>query len=189
MSFGIDTNQMQKNRSQNMCMNDKEVLDIIMNKKEIDNGTLSALLYRLCNAGDNPDDDKLRIYTHLPDDVYDSKIIGIFSFMCKQLWYGIEVLECKNITKEDIKDKVDVLPVWALIDFLTYLDTNYFMVIDYEAPDFIYECDYLLDILMDTIINDIIYKDLTQDIINNIVDYINDLDLFDVVLYKEYNEV
>ena len=59
-------------------MNDEEVLNIILNKKEIDNYTLSELLYRLCNAGDNPDDDKLRIYTHLPDYVYDSKIIGIF---------------------------------------------------------------------------------------------------------------
>ena len=170
-------------------MNDKEVLDIIKNKKEINNQTLDTLLYRLCNAGDNPDDDRLRVYTHLPDDVYDSKIIGIFSFVCKQLWYGIEVLECKNITKKDIKDKVDVLPTWALIDFLGYIDTNFFMVIDYEAPDIVYQCDYLLDILMDTVIHDIIRDDLTQDNINDIIEYINNLDLFDIELYKEYNEV
>lgn len=174
-----------------MCMNDKEVLEIIRNEKKIDNQGLYNLLYRLCNAGDNPDDedDKLRIYTHLSDNVYDSKIIGIFAFICKQLWYGIEVVRCKDITKDDIKDKVDVLPTWALIDYLTYMDDNFFMVIDYEAPDFIYQCDYLLDILMDTIMSDVILKDLKQDDINNIVNYINDLDLFDIVLYKEYNEV
>ena len=105
-------------------MNDKDVLDIIQNKKKIDNENLYNLLYRLCNAGDNPDDedDNLRIYTHLSDDVYDSKIINIFAFVCKQLWYGIEVIRCMDITKEDIKDKVDVLPTWALIDYLTYMD-------------------------------------------------------------------
>lgn len=170
-------------------MNDKEVLNIIFSKKEIDNDNLYDLLYQLCDAGDNPEDNKLRVYTHLPDDVYDSKIIGIFSFVCKQLWYGIEVIECKNITKRDIKDKVDVLPTWALIDFLNYMDTNYFMVIDYEAPDFIYPCDYLLDILMDTIMNNVISEDLEQNHVNKIIDYINNLDLFDIVLYEEYNEV
>lgn len=187
----MDTNQLWKNEDKDMCMNDKEVLEIIRNKKKIDNQGLYDLLYRLCNAGDNPDDedDKLRIYTHLSDDVYDSKIIGIFSFICKQLWYGIEVVRCKDITTDDIKDKVDVLPTWALINYLTYMDDNFFMVIDYEAPDFIYQCDYLLDILMDTIMSDVILKDLKQDDVNNIVNYINDLDLFDIVLYKEYNEV
>lgn len=180
-----------KNGSQNMCMNDKEVLDIIRNKKKIDNQDLYDLLYKLCNAGDNPDDedDKLRIYTHLSDDVYDSKIISIFAFICKQLWYGVEVLECKRITTDDIKDRVESLPIFSLIAFLEASEFNYFVVVDYEAPDEVYGCDYLLDILMDTIMNDVILKDLKQDDINNIVNYINDLDLFDIVLYKEYNEV
>lgn len=173
-----------------MKMKDKEVLDIILNKKEISNEMLYNLLYRLCNAGDNPNDkdETLRVYTHLTDDAYDSKIIGILSFICRQLWYSIEIIRCIDVTKEDIKDKVDVLPTWALIEFLTYLDEDNFMVIDYEAPDFIYNCNFLLDILIDTIINDAI-KDLKQDDINNIVDYIHDLDLFDIVLYEEYHEV
>ena len=42
-----------------IVMNDKEVLNIIWNKKEIDNITLDSLLYRLCDAGDNKDTNSL----------------------------------------------------------------------------------------------------------------------------------
>lgn len=169
-------------------MSDEKVLDIILNKREIDNKTLDALLYRLCNGGDNEFSDPLRIYTHLQDDVYDSKIISIFAFICKQIWYSVEVLECKYITIDDMKDKVEVLPIFPLIEFLEASEFNYFIVIDYEAPDRVYACDYLLDILEDSCIKRIINEDLNQSNINHVVDFINDLDLFDVELYNEYNK-
>ena len=175
--------------SEQDIMSDKQVLNIIMNKKEIDNKTLDALLYRLCNGGDNEFNDPLRIYTHLYDSEYDSKIISIFSYICKQIWYSVEVLECKHITTDDIKDRVESLPIFPLIAFLEASEFNYFVVVDYEAPDEVYGCDYLLDILEDTCMKRIINKELKQDNINNIVNFIKDLYLFDIELYKEYNEV
>ena len=79
------------------------------------------------------------------------------------------------------------MPTFALVDFIEGCEFNYFIVVDYEAPDKVYRCDYLLDLLEDTCLKRIINKELNSDDINNVIDYINNLDLFDVVLYEEYN--
>ena len=79
------------------------------------------------------------------------------------------------------------MPTFSLIDFIEGAESNYFLVVDYEAPDKVYKCDYLVDILMDTVLHDVIYN-LNENEIKNIINYINDLDLFDIELYKEYNE-
>lgn len=170
-----------------MMMSDKEVLNIIWNKKQIDNTTLDSLMYRLCDAGDNEDTNSLMNYIHIGTDGYDHKICDLFNHICNFIDYSIDVFDCRNITNDDIKNQVDILPTFALIEFIEGCEFNYFIIIDYEAPDKVYRCDYLLDLLEDTHLKNIINKELTQDDINEIIDYINNLDLFDVVLYEEYN--
>ena len=168
-------------------MTDKMVLETIWDNKPVDHQTLDALLYRLCHAGDNPDSDTLQRYTHITWNVFDDKICDILSYIVTddRGWYAI--YNCKKITDDDIRNQVGVLPTFSLIDFIEGAESNYFLVVDYEAPDKVYKCDYLVDILMDTVLHDVIYN-LNENEIKNIINYINDLDLFDIELYKEYNE-
>lgn len=175
--------------SEQDIMSDKQVLDIIMNKKEIDNKTLDSLLYRLCDAGDNEDTNSLMNYIHIGTDGYDHKMCNIFNYICGLVDYSIDVYDCRNITNDDIRNQVGVLPTFALVDFIEGYEFNYFIVVDYEAPDKVYRCDYLLDLLEDTCMKRIVNKELEQNNINNVINFINDLDLFDIELYKEYNEV
>lgn len=170
-----------------MIMNDKEVLNIIWNKKEIDNITLDNLLYQLCNAGDNEDTNTLMNYIHIGTDGYDHKICNLFNYICSLVDYSIEVYDCRSITNDDIRNQVGVLPTFALIDFIEGCEFNYFIVVDYEAPDKVYRCDYLLDLLEDTCMKRIINKELNSNDIRKVINYINNLDLFDIVLYEEYN--
>lgn len=175
------------NMSEQDVMTDKMVLQTIWQNEAVDINTLHALLYRLCNAGDNPESDPLQRYTHISWNVYNDKICNVLSYIVTDPDSQVRVYNCKNVTNNDIRNQVGVLPNTALIDFLEGVENNYFLVIDYEAPDKVYECDYLLDILMDTIVYQII-SDLNADEIQNIINYINDLDLFDIELYKEYNK-
>lgn len=168
-------------------MNDKEALSIIMNKTQVSNKTLDSLLYTLCDAGDNEDTNSLMNYIHIGTDGYDHKICDIFNYICSLVDYSIDVFDCRNITNDDIRNQVGVLPTFALVDFIEGCEFNYFIIVDYEAPDKVYTCDYLLDLLEDTCLKRIINHELEQKDIDDVIAFINDLDLFDTVLYEEYN--
>lgn len=166
---------------------DKEILEILFNKKELNHQELDSLLYRLFHAGDNPESDTLQRYTHLTWYDYNQKMSKILKFIYDFCDY-LSFYDCKEISCEDIRNLVGVLPNYALIDFLQALDNNKYIIIDFDE-DFVYNCDYLLDILKDTILKEIINDVLYQEDINEIIKFINDLDLFDIELYQLYNEV
>ena len=113
-----------------------------------------------------------------------SKILKFIYDFCDYLSF----YDCKEISYEDIRNLVGVLPNYALIDFLQALDNNKYIIIDFEE-DFVYSCYYLLDILKNTTLKEIINDILYQEDINEIIKFINDLDLFDIELYQLYNEV
>lgn len=173
---------------QDVC-SDERVLEILWNQEELTHNELDSLLYRLFHAGDNPDSDSLQRYTHLTWYDYDRKMSKVLRFIYK-FCPNLDFYDCKEITNQDIRDLVGVLPNSVLADFLEQIDDYYYITINYEE-DSIYECDYLLDISEDTILKEIINdKDiLSQEDINSIVEFISDLDLFDIELYKLYKEV
>lgn len=173
---------------QDVC-SDKEVLEILFNKKELTHQELDSFLYRLFYAGDNPDSDTLQRYTHLTWYDYEKKMSKILRFIYK-FCPNLDFYDCKEITNQDIRDLVGVLPNYALIQFIEAIDNSRYIIIDFEE-DFIYKCYHLLEILADIVFKELINdKDiLFQEDINSIVEFISDLDLFDIELYKLYNEV
>lgn len=165
---------------------DEKVLEILWKKEAINHMELKNLLYRLCHTADNSDCDSMQNYTHLSESVYDSRIVKIFNFISESFNLNCKVFYTKEVTKDDIKDQVDCLPELKLIQFLKAYNMNYFIFVDYEAPDEVYGCDYLLDILMDTSFNRMIHLIPGKEI-RKIIDFIDDLDLFDVELYNLKN--
>ena len=167
-------------------MNDEKILNIILKKETINNETLNDVLYRLCFASNHKD--TLQYYRHIPWNVYNNKIYKILNYTCKQIWYSIKVTECKTITNEDIKNEVDILPTCSLIKFIKASISCDYIIIDYENYDEIHECYSLLDVLQTSCIQEVI-KNLEQSNIDNIIEYIHNLDLFDIELFKEYNNL
>lgn len=168
---------------------DKEVLEILFNEKELTHQELASLLYRLFYAGDNPNSDTLQRYTHLTWYDYEKKMSKILRFIYNFCDY-LSFYDCKEVNYEDIRNLVGVLPNYALIQFIEAIDNNRYIIIDFEE-DFIYPCYHLLEILEDVVFKELINDEgiLSQEDINSIVEFINDLDLFDIELYKLYNEV
>lgn len=171
---------------QSVC-SDKKILEILFKEKELTHQELEYLLYRLFHAGDNPESDTLQRYTHLTWYDYNQKISKILKFIYDFCDY-LSFYDCKEVSCEDIRNLVGVLPNCALIDFLQALDNNKYIIIDFEE-DFVYNYYCLLDILRDTMLKEIINDILCQEDINEIIKFINDLDLFDIELYQLYNEV
>ena len=163
---------------QNVC-SDKKILEILFKEKELTHQELEYLLYRLFHAGDNPESDTLQRYTHLTWYDYNQKISKILKFIYDFCDY-LSFYDCKEVSCEDIRNLVGVLPNYALIDFLQALDNNKYIIIDFEK-DFVYNYDCLLDILRDTMLKEIINDILCQEDINEIIKFINDLDLFDII--------
>ena len=60
---------------------DKEILEILFSKKELNHQELDSLLYRLFHAGDNPESNTLQRYTHLTWYDYNQKMSKILKFI------------------------------------------------------------------------------------------------------------
>ena len=87
-------------------MSNKRVLNIIFNKEEISNSELYKLLFKLLDSGDNYDShDSLIKYCHIDSGTYDSRMIQIIQFICSLHDMNFDVFECKDITKDTIKDR------------------------------------------------------------------------------------
>lgn len=172
-------------------MSDERVLNIVFNKEEISNSELYKLLFRLLDSGDNYNsDDSLIKYCHIDSGTYDSRMIQIIQFICSlHDMMNFDIFECKNITKDTLKNMVDVLPEFRLIQFIEASITNFFVVVDYEYFDNVIACDSLLDILEKTFFKDIILDNdlISNDDINNVIKFIWNLDLFDIELYNLHN--
>lgn len=172
-------------------ISDERILNIIFNKEKISNSELYKLLFKLLDSGDNYNShDSLIKYCHIDSSTYDSKMIQIIQFICSlHDMMNFDVFECKNITKDTIKNMVDVLPEFRLIQFIEASVTNFFVVVDYEYFDNVIACDSLLDILEKTFFKDIINDNdlISNDDINDIIKFIWNLDLFDIELYNLHN--
>ena len=173
-------------------MTDKEVLEILWNQEIIDNEKLDTLLYRLFHSADLPDEDSLQKYSHLTWYDFDRKMADILTFICNlnDLYEcNFRIWDVKDINNSVIIDQVGVLPEINLIEFLEGTLNHYYISVDYEAPNQVDSWDFLRDVLEYTYLKKIINNTFNQDDINKVIEFIDDLDLFDIELYKLYNEV
>ena len=107
-------------------MNEKEILNIIMNEREVSNKELNKFLQYLLE------------YSHFNNDKYEDEIFKILIFISDNYIENFEIYNTKDINDKDIKNMVGVLPNYILAKFLFLIDSlTQYIIIDYEAPDYV----------------------------------------------------
>lgn len=158
-------------------MSDKEVKEIYFKEKKCSN--INDFLYRIIKSVDEFDDD-LRLNSPLSGNDYEKKICKIIKYLVSLSDGTLAFYMCKSWNnKEYIREQVDVLPNSSLIDFINGIEWNFFILVDYEAPDKVYACDLLIEIY-DNIVDLGIIKNLEKEDVDDLINYINSLDIFDI---------
>ena len=117
-------------------MNEKEILNIIMNEREISNKELNEFLQYLLE------------YSHFNNDEYKDEIFKILIFISDNYIENFEIYNTKDINDKDIKNMVGVLPNYILAKFLFLIDSlTQYIIIDYEAPDYVEGFDDLINVI------------------------------------------
>lgn len=166
-------------------MNDLEIIDIIINKKELNNEELNRLLYRLFESGDNPLD-TLRKHTRIGDCYYFDKMIDVLNCICRQTEGWFKVFNPDFTVTDDIHDMVDMLGPDMLIEFIKGTWLNSIVLVDFEDQDKVYRSNSLMDVYTKCLEDIILDEDIIlQDDIDDIIRFIYNLDLFDITLTGE----
>ena len=157
-------------------MSDKEVKEIYFKEKKCSN--INDFLYRIIKSVDEFDDN-LRLHSPLSGNDYEKKICKIIKYLVSLSDGTLAFYRCKSWNnKEYIREQVDVLPNSSLIDFINGIEWNFFILVDYEAPDKVYACDLLIEIYDNIVVG--IIKNLEQEDVDDVINYINNLDIFDI---------
>lgn len=162
-----------------------ETIKKILNKGTCNTKELSSLFWELFDIADNPLENQN--YTYIIGDLtnYEIKITKGVNFLCQNILTDAKFLRCKNYHDDDvIKDEVGVLNHIGLIELINAYDWNFFILIDYEAPDDVIGMDYFLDLFDAWHIGEIIFE-LEQEDIDKMIKFLNELDLFD---WSDLNE-
>jgi len=160
-------------------MNDSLVKDIYFKNKVCSKDEINSFLYRLIKSVDEFDDD-LRLNNSLNGNDYERKICKIIEYLVSLSDGTLAFYRCREWNNNDfIREQVGILPHSSLIEFINAIDWNYFILVDYEAPDKIYGCDLLIEVY-DNLVELGIIKNLEQEDINDLINFINNLELFDI---------
>ena len=158
-------------------LSDKEVKQIYFKEKKCSN--VNDFLYRIIKSVDEPDD-TLRLKTPYIGNDYEKKICDIIKYIVSLADGTLAFYRCREWNNEEyIKEQVGVLPNSSLVDFINGIEWNFFILVDYEAPDKVYACDLLIEIY-DNIVELGTIKELEQKDIDDLIEYINSLDIFDI---------
>lgn len=168
-------------------MDDLKVIDIVMNKRKIDNKELCELLYELFDAGDNPLK-SLRQYTRIGDSYYFDKMVNVMKNICTQTKREgmCDIYNVDFITKDDIHNMVDVLPMGdKLTSFIEGSMLNHIIFVDFENYDMVYRYNSLIEAFEGNI-KELVKDDelIYEENIEKIIDFIYNLDLFDVEMIE-----
>lgn len=163
-----------------IMLSDKEVKQIYFKEKKCSN--INGFLYRIIKSVDEFDDD-LRLNSPLSGNDYERKVCKIIEYLVSLSDGTLAFYRCKEWNNtEYIKEQVGVLPNSSLIDFINGIEWNFFILVDYEAPDKVYGCDLLIEVY-DNIVDLGIIRDLEQEDIDDLIEYINNLDIFDITSF------
>lgn len=165
-------------------MNDLEIIDIIRNKKELNNEELNELLYRLFESGDYALD-TLRNYTRIGDCYYFDKMIDVLNCICRKTDGWFKIFNPDFTVTDDIHDMVDMLGPDMLIEFIKGTWLNSIVLVDFEGQDKVYRSDSLMDVYTKHLESIILDEDIIiQGDIDDIIEFIYNLDLFDVEMIR-----
>jgi hypothetical protein len=151
-----------------MCID--KILKSFKNKKlELD---IEEFLVGLCTIDD------LQLY-YIGD--YEDKIAKLITHIIK-LIDNVEFYNLRSYAyyEDIIRDQVSILDSYKLIEFIKACDENKYVLIDYEASDYIIRSDNIIDVIFYLIDIDIFSCFCHDSIFDYFLNFLIDLDFIDL---------